>query len=105
MIDILKKIVKALRLRELKTLLAKMPMPKIKGINKDKMLHMVIGLGAYCIIFITFRTSIGALWCTLIIAIGVEVIDWLDGKGHPDPNDAFATVAIPIIITAITYLV
>jgi hypothetical protein len=105
MIDILKKIVKALRLRELKTLLAKIPMPKIKGINQDKMLHIVIGLVGYCVLFMILRNSIGALWCTLIIAIGVEIMDWLDGKGHPDPNDALATVAIPIIITAITYLV
>ncbi len=106
MIDILRKIVKALRLRELKTLLAKIPMPRIKGVKPDKVLHIVIGLFTYLAFFIfTPMAPIGALWITFMVAIGVEVMDWLDGKGHPDPNDALATVAIPIIITAITYFV
>ncbi len=106
MIDIIRTIVKALRLRELKGLLAKIPMPRIKGVKPDKVLHVVIGLFTYMFLFIfTSISPIGVLWCTLMIAIGVEVLDWLDGKGHPDPNDALATVAIPLIITAITYLV
>ena len=93
--------------------LAKLPVPVIPGIARDKVLHMIYGLLVYAVflgLFLTFKglsinSVLSALMLTFIIACTKEAVDWYTRTGTVDGADIGATVFIPTILSIIILLV
>jgi hypothetical protein len=70
---------------------------RILLVHFDKVCHALLGTIFYAILSLFF-VNLYALIATVILAIGIEIYDYISKKGTLSVVDAIATVVLPIIL-------
>ncbi len=100
-------------MKKLFDFLAKLPVPTIPGVARDKVLHMFFGTFVYIVLIGYFWFSngldvngiLGSLMLTFGVAFAKEGYDWFSKTGTADGADVGATVMVPTILTIVIFIV